>query len=249
MTSQHLIIYVAFPLGGYLVGSVPFGFVIGKLHGVDIRTVGSKNIGATNLGRTLGKKYFWQAFLLDAAKGFFPVLIAALLIRGWNADPSASAPMQSSLPLWAPLITGVAGVIGHLFPIWLKFKGGKGVSTGFGAVLGFWPLYTLAGLIAGAFFVFMLMVYRYISLASMTASIMFVVMVAFLGNLQNKYIDTYLPWNDRMPLIVIAGAFSVMIIIRHRANIGRLIKGTEPQIGQKEIDKANLDPKNPPPRG
>src|ERR1041384_2174830 len=86
MTFQHLLIYAIAPLAGYLLGSIPFAWVIGKSKGIDIRTVGSKNIGATNLGRTLGKRFFWQAFLLDAAKGFLPVLTASILVRhDWSA--------------------------------------------------------------------------------------------------------------------------------------------------------------------
>ncbi len=232
MTSSQITIFIVMPVIGYLLGSIPFAWVIGKTRGVDIRTVGSKNIGATNLGRTLGKQYFWYAFLLDAAKGFFPVLIASLLVHQMNA--------ANELPSWSPLLTGIACVIGHLFPLYLKFKGGKGVATGFGVVLGFWPLYTISGILAGAFFVFMLMVYRYISLASMTAATTFAVLVAVLGSWQNRYINTYLEWNNRLPLILVACLFAGLIVFRHRANIGRLIKGTEPQISQREVDKSKL---------
>ncbi len=84
MTFEQIVIYVVFPVVGYLLGSVPFGWLIGKAKGVDIRTVGSKNVGATNLGRTLGKKYFWYAFLLDAGKGFLPVLLRRSRIGGWT---------------------------------------------------------------------------------------------------------------------------------------------------------------------
>jgi glycerol-3-phosphate acyltransferase PlsY len=235
MRLEEGIAYGLFPAAGYLLGSVPFAWVIGKAHGVDIRTVGSKNIGATNLGRTLGKRYFWQAFLLDAAKGFVPVLLATLFVRRWNGGAGAA------LPMWAPLLTAVACVVGHLFPIWLKFKGGKGVATGFGVVLGFWPLYTVAGLLAGMFFVFMLLVYRYISLASMAAAAAFAVLVGVLGSWDNRYLDTYLPPHDRLPLIGVACLFALMIIVRHRGNIARLLKGSEPQIGRREVDKARME--------
>src|SRR5689334_12666271 len=101
MTAEEVTLYVALPVAGYLLGSVPFAWVIGKAHGVDIRTVGSKNIGATNLGRTLGKRFFWQAFFLDAAKGFVPVLVAALLLQRFNLARTAA----DLLPMWAPLLT------------------------------------------------------------------------------------------------------------------------------------------------
>ncbi len=233
MALEQWVLFIFLPLAAYLLGSVPFAWVIGKANGIDIRTVGSKNIGATNLGRTLGARFFWYAFLLDAAKGFFPMLAAALLVRRWEG-----------LPSWAPLLTGTACVVGHLFPIWLKFKGGKGVATGFGVVLGFWPLYTIAGLIAGAIFVMVLMVYRFISLASMTAAIAFGCLVLLLGSRGNKWIDTYTPPQQLLPLVIVAFLFAAMIVFRHRANIVRLLKGTEPMVGQKEVDKAKL-PKSP----
>ena len=129
MSIAQVIIFIVLPVAAYFLGSIPFAFIIGKAHGVDIRTVGSKNIGATNLGRALGMWFFWQAFFLDGAKGFVPVLATALLIR--RLDPHYDV-----LPNWGPLITGGACLIGHLFPIWLKFKGGKGVATGFGGGTG-----------------------------------------------------------------------------------------------------------------
>ena len=245
MTPEQDIIYFILPAAAYLLGSIPFAFLIGKSHGVDIRTVGSKNVGATNLGRTLGMWFFWQAFLLDAAKGFVPVLVSALLIRHWNELHAAMPDAIYPLPSWPPLITGGACLLGHLFPVWLKFRGGKGVATGFGVVLGFWPLFTLAGIAGGIFFVFMLFVYRYISLASMTASMVFVAVVAALGNWRDPPpwmpVDTFLPWPQLWPLILVAGVFSLLIIVRHRANIVRLIKGTEPKVGMGRKDVAKGD--------
>jgi glycerol-3-phosphate acyltransferase PlsY len=252
MSTEQLLICIIFPIVGYLLGSIPFAWVIGKAHGVDIRATGSKNIGATNLGRTLGKKYFWQAFLLDAAKGFVPVLAATLVMRYFHDRASiyvdgvagngggGGTSELGFLPMWAPLLTAIACVLGHLFPIWLKFKGGKGVATGFGVVLGFWPLFTLAGLLAGVFFVFMLMVYRYISLASVSAAIAFALFVALLGNWNNRYVPTYLAWHDLLPLLLVAALFALLILFRHRTNLSRLLKGTEPRIGQREIDKAKM---------
>jgi len=249
MSDSQIVIFIVLPIVGYLLGSIPFAWVIGKAKGVDIRTVGSKNIGATNLGRTLGPQFFWYAFLLDAAKGFVPVLVASLLMHylnranGWTTITPASATTLPSteLPSWAPLITGIACVVGHLFPLYLKFKGGKGVATGFGVVLGFWPLYTIAGVLAGAFFVFMLMVYRYISLASMTAATAFAILVAVLGTYGIPYVADPVRSRDLLPLIGVACLFAAMIVFRHRANIGRLMKGTEPQIGHREIDKSKMN--------
>jgi glycerol-3-phosphate acyltransferase PlsY len=235
MTLEQSILYVLFPLAGYLLGSVPFAWIIGKAHGVDIRTVGSKNIGATNLGRTLGKKFFWYAFLLDAAKGFLPTLAAAMVVRRW-------AEGGALIPQWTPLLTAIACVLGHTFPVWLKFKGGKGVATAFGVVLGFWPLYTLAGIFGGLVFVAMLLVYRYISLASMIGVAAFAVMVMLLGSgqLDRGGVRLGMVWGELEPLVVVAWLFTALIVFRHRANISRLLKGTEPKVGQREIEKAKL---------
>jgi len=235
MTTEQLTLYVLFPIAGYLLGSIPFGWIIGKAKGVDIRTVGSKNIGATNLGRTLGKKFFWYAFLLDAAKGFFPVLAAALLVHNWNAHIAAA------FPSWSPLLTAMACVLGHNFPIWLKFKGGKGVATSLGVVLGFWPLYTLGGIIGGLTFIFVLMIYRYISLASIIAATAFAATVTILSQKDLPFLHTTLAPADLTPMITIAWLFTGLIIFRHRANISRLFKGTEPKVGQRHIEKAKLD--------
>lgn len=256
MSAREILVYVLFPLAGYFLGSVPFAWVIGKAHGVDIRTVGSKNIGATNLGRVLGAKFFWQAFLLDAAKGFVPVLSVSLVVAAWRGPatppPEGSAfemlskyldVFSPNLPAWAPLLTAGACFLGHVFPIYLKFKGGKGVATSFGAVLGFWPIFTLAGILAGLFFVFMLMVYRYVSLASITAAAVFAALVAILaGGSHIPYVHTYLSMADRVPLIVVACFFAAVIIWRHRANIGRLIKGTESKVGAREVEIAKMAP-------
>src|ERR1051325_8483271 len=127
MTADEIVVYVVGPVAGYLVGSVPFALLIGKMKGVDIRTVGSKNIGATNLGRTLGMRFFWASFLLDAAKGFLPVLLVTLYVQkkneiGWTFYTPFSV-TTTGLPAWSPLLTAVACVLGHTFPIWLKFKG------------------------------------------------------------------------------------------------------------------------------
>jgi glycerol-3-phosphate acyltransferase PlsY len=254
MTPQQLTAYLLLPLAAYLLGSIPFAFVIGKAKGTDIRTVGSKNIGATNLGRTFGKKYFFYAFFLDALKGTLPVLAAALYVQHHNAfltpfltttspdNTLYSLGRPDPLPAWTPLLTAVAAVLGHNFPLFLKFKGGKGVATSFGAVLGFWPLYTLSGLVAISAFIFTFMVYRFISLASMTGACAFFAAVLLLGS-NPRFHLTYLHPRDLAPLLVVAALFALLIIIRHRANIRRLLNGTEPAWGQR---KPNA-PAAPPP--
>jgi len=252
VTAEQLVVFVAFPVAGYLLGSVPFAWVVGKMKGVDIRTVGSKNIGATNLGRTLGKHYFVLGFLLDAGKGFFPVLAVSLFVRHYNAQylTPTGGPYDmlgqylgafNGLPHWAPLVTAAACFLGHLFPVWLGFKGGKGVATSFGVVLGYWPLYTVAGLAAGLIFVVVRVATRYISVSSIVASVAFAVLVAGLSMVKTRYVNLYVGGSDRVVVIAVAAFFAAMIVWRHRGNIGRLMQGTEPQIGKKERDKAKMD--------
>ncbi len=236
MSVEQLIVYVLFPVAGYFLGSIPFAWLIGKANGVDIRTTGSKNVGATNLGRTLGKEFFWYAFLLDAGKGFLPVLLAAMAVHGsFGFD-------RGAYPMWAPLLTGTAAILGHTFPVWLKFKGGKGVATSFGVVLGFWPIYTLAGIGGGLIFIGMLLIYRYISLASITAVTSFAVLVVVLGMgfWDTKKFHVGMGSGELGPLVFVAWMFAGLIVFRHRANIGRLLKGTEPKVGNREVDKAKF---------
>ena len=251
MSTEQVIVYIIAPLVAYFLGAIPFGFVIGKAHGVDIRKVGSGNIGATNLGRTLGMKYFWQAMILDALKGFLPVFLTCLFVahvnqHGYSVDPSQPSifslgpvtlrptlyVVKVFLPSWSPLIAGVAAMLGHVFPIYLKFRGGKGVATSFGVVLGLWPVYTIAGLLAGLTFVVVFMGCRYISLSSILSSIAFMLYVIFLVTCDLPPIG-HIALSQRYPLVGIAVAFAALIIIKHRSNIARLLKGTEPKWGQK----------------
>lgn len=227
MSLQQWVVYVIGPVIGYLSGSVPWALLIGLANGVDIRTVGSKNVGATNLGRTLGKKFFWYGFLLDAAKGFVPVIAVALLTRSGNGTAG------TGLPSWGPLLTAMACVIGHTYPVWLKFKGGKGVATSFGVLLGIWPIYTLGALAGGLVFIAVFMVYRYISLASIVGTISFTLTAAGLALLPES--PFYVPHAaDAYPLVAVAAVFTLLIIARHRANIARLLAGTEPKYGSKK---------------
>jgi len=225
MRIEQVILYLLGPAAGYLLGSIPFGFVIGLANGVDIRKVGSGNIGATNLGRALGRRFFFYAFLLDAAKGLLPVLAISLLAQSWRAG-------SLEVPLWAPLLTGGGALAGHLFPLYLRFKGGKGVATGFGVVLGLWPVYTVAGLGAGAIFVLVVLGWRYISLASIVGALVFPLLVLYVGS--SGKICPPMEWRDLTPLLVVAGAFALLIAWKHRGNISRLRAGTEPKVGERK---------------
>ena len=115
-------VYAVAIVAAYLIGSIPFGFIVGKMRGVDVRTVGSKNIGATNVFRTVGKKWGLLAFACDFLKGFVPTLAAQLY---------AASAGDKSLAGYLPLVVGVTCVVGHMFTCFMKFKGGKGIATGF----------------------------------------------------------------------------------------------------------------------
>lgn len=217
--AQQLMILAA---GSYFVGAIPFGLIVGRMRGVDIREHGSKNIGATNAGRVLGRKFFWIVFVLDLLKGFFPVLAASMLV---GRVPTSERTAFIHL-LWVGV--GAAAMLGHVFPIYLKFKGGKGVATSLGIVLGLWPFFTLAGLLAAGVFVGVALVSKYVSLSSITAAIAFPIFYVVIS-LQRGW-DVF---GSQLPLLLVASAIAVLIVVRHRANISRLLAGTENRIGGK----------------
>ena len=148
--------FAALIIGAYLLGSVPFGIIIAKAHGKDLRKIGSGNIGATNLTRALGKKWGYICFALDVSKSLVPMLIALCLL--------SLPPTTGELFLW--LATGVAAIVGHVFPVFAGFKGGKGVATSFGVGLGLYPYYTICAMIAFAVWLMAVVIWRYISLVS-----------------------------------------------------------------------------------
>ena len=209
--------YAVLILFAYLFGSVPFAFLIGKAQGIDLRKVGSGNIGANNAGRTLGKKWGIICFFLDVCKGLLPMLLVPL----FGLIEQNAGPLQ--LTLW--LLVGCAAVLGHVFSIYLKFKGGKGVATSFGIALGLWPYYTICALFAIAIWSVVVLIWRYVSLASIAGSVSFPV-VLILAIILKPGWDFFSLW----PLLIAATAIPLMVIIRHRENIKRLLAGTESKI-------------------
>jgi glycerol-3-phosphate acyltransferase PlsY len=192
---------------GYLVGSCPTGYLVVRLiRGEDIRNFGSGNIGATNVGRVMGKPWSVAVAIFDMVKGGLMILAAWILgVR----EP------------WILSLTGVAGVLGHNFPVWLGFKGGKGVATSFGAVALFdffdpWP-----ALLGGLVWYGTMKGSRYVSLASMVSLSAVPIFLAFFGA-------------DRAYVITAAG-LALLTILRHRANIGRLLAGTESRVGTPKV--------------
>lgn len=197
-------------LGGYLLGSIPFGVLLTRAAGAgDVRNIGSGNIGATNVLRTGRKDLAFATLILDAGKGAAALLVARALIPG-DAGQLAGA------------IAGGAAFLGHLFPVWLGFKGGKGVATFFGLLIAaWWPL----GLLAGATWILIALVFRISSLSALVAS----AVAPALSLAPLPALDLPTP----APITALAALTALLIWIRHAANIVRLLTGREPRIGAK----------------
>lgn len=220
--------YIVFPLAiaaAYLLGSIPFGLLIARAHGKDLRSIGSGNIGATNVSRALGRKWAYFCFALDVLKGLIPML-ATLHLAGTRPDQTQGE-RAVLLGLW--LAVGCAAIVGHIFPIYLKFKGGKGVATSFGIALGLWPYFTVCALFALATWLIVVLTFRYVSLASILASVVFP-LVLILAIILMPGWEFGILW----PVVVTAFAIPVMVVMRHRENITRLIAGTESKIRQNK---------------
>jgi acyl phosphate:glycerol-3-phosphate acyltransferase len=203
-------LYFIIAFAAYLIGSLPTGYLAGKAKGIDIRAVGSGNIGATNAFRILGKKIGTIVLLVDALKGY-----AACAGLPWVAERlSAGAAAQA---LWLQVIAGVAVILGHNFTCWLKFKGGKGVATTAGVLLALAP--AAAGT-AIAIWIITALISRYVSLASIAAAASLPFAAWF--------------WNSDRIIIVSMAILGVMAILKHRSNIRRLLSGTEHRIGEKK---------------
>jgi glycerol-3-phosphate acyltransferase PlsY len=205
-------------LVAYLVGSLPFGLILGKLiRGIDIREHGSKNIGATNVARVVGGKWGAVVLVLDALKGALPVLLLPNALR--SSDGSGFLHLQ--------VICGIAAMLGHMFPCWLGFRGGKGVATAAGVVLVMAPI---ASVVALATFGLCFLVSRIVSLSSILAVSAFTVAQLWLLRPNPFSAET---WS--------LAAFSIgapaLIIYQHRANIGRLLRGEEPRFQPKKREE------------
>ena len=199
-------------VGAYLVGAIPFGLLVGFARGVDIRRQGSRNIGATNAGRVLGRKWGLICLVLDILKGLLPTVAAGLVLL--DGDPSAAVLLQ-----W--LLVALAAVLGHVFPIYLKFQGGKGVATTIGVALGIYPYYTIAMLLALACYALVRLGTGLISLGSLTIAVVFPLALYLYLEFARYSLMQY--W----PLQVGALLLGILIIIRHRGNIRRLLRGEE----------------------
>lgn len=202
---------IALP-AAFLMGSLPTAFVMGKMKGIDIRQFGSGNIGATNAFRVLGKTAGIACLLIDAFKGWLP----AFLFGGRGPIGDITSPDFLSRSTWM-LIVGFAAIAGHSFSPWVGWRGGKGVATSLGVFLAVSPLPMLICLILG---LTIIAVTGYVSLASILGSLLLPILMIALPPESGR------PW----PVIVLASALGLFVIWRHRANIGRLLNGTENRL-------------------
>jgi glycerol-3-phosphate acyltransferase PlsY len=215
----------------YLVGSIPFGLLIGFAKGVDIRAHGSGNIGATNAIRVLGKKLGALCFALDVLKGLLPTLLLGL----WLGVAGNRLPTTGEA--FVHLGLAACAMLGHIFPVWLKFKGGKGVATGFGATLGVWPQMTIPALGALVVWIVCARITRYVSLSSIVAGVCLPVFVVIGAMLAGPEGASRIEFASRAwPYWTVGLLLALLVIVRHRANIGRLRAGTEPKIGAKRAN-------------
>jgi len=219
-----------FAAAGYFVGSIPFGYLLGKRRGIDIRAHGSGNIGATNVGRVLGKGAGRLCLVLDMGKGLAPTLVAGLVhgVVVWGALPSGGV-------MWWWMVVAACCVLGHMFPVYLRGKGGKGVATGFGAMLGMSPVLTLAGLGSLVVFVVCVRVTRMVGVSSCAAVAVLPVLVVVSGMVVvggggwdggGSAVRAVLPW------VVSTCVLGGLVIYKHRGNLLRTWRGTEPRIGE-----------------
>jgi glycerol-3-phosphate acyltransferase PlsY len=220
MTTPLLLCLVA--VGSYLVGAVPFGYLVGRTKGIDVRKHGSGNVGATNVGRLLGAGWGVLVFVLDFAKGAAPVAVARFLVMQPD-DVPADAPA---------VLAGTSAFLGHLFPVYLGFKGGKGVATGAGVVA---VLVPLVALIVLAAWVAVVLLFRYVSLASIAAAVLLIVLRLAFCQFGGEHPFGEGQWVTTAFCLV----GGVLVVVRHHSNVRRLIAGTETRLfGKKEEGKA-----------
>jgi glycerol-3-phosphate acyltransferase PlsY len=197
----------------YLIGSVPAGYLAGRIAGIDIRKAGSGNIGATNVLRVLGKRYGYPVFVFDFVKGTAAVEISIFIFNNTHHA-------EVSRELCA-ILAGVSSVIGHSYPVWLGFKGGKGVATSFGVVFGLIPL---AAVIAVMVWLITFGTTRYVSVASMMAALALPITVLVM---------LYVKLLSGLALLLFSICLAAIVIWRHRSNLSRLMSGTEPRFERK----------------
>ena len=217
MTSTYWIISI---VAAYFAGSIPFGVLVAKTKGVNIREHGSKNIGATNVGRLLGKPLGFTCFLLDVLKGAIPVAVVGCMAETYGLTLSEISTTQ--LLLW--IAVALAALLGHMYSPWLKFGGGKGVATTFGSMVAMWPLLTLPVLGAFVCWFVALKFSKMVSLASLVSALALFVLSVILVCMESNVAHAW-------PLLVVTFLITAMVFWKHRSNIGRIMRGDEPKLG------------------
>ena len=208
-----MLVFAAVALVSYLLGSIPAGYLVGRIAGIDIRHAGSGNIGATNVTRVLGKRYGYPVFVVDFLKGLMAVSISILVEKRVQ-------PVLVPTELLG-IVAAISCVIGHSFPVWLSFKGGKGVATSMGALFGLVPFVALIGV---AVWVITFEMTRYVSVASMTAALAVPISILILMPLKQT---------GGAVLLYFSICLAALVIFRHRSNLSRLVRGTEPRFKRK----------------
>jgi len=200
-------------IGSYLLGSIPFGYLVGRIARIDIRDCGSGNVGTTNVIRTLGKGYGYPVFALDFLKGFGAVKISVMI--------ATRAQSEWNSPEMFGVVAAISSVLGHSFPVWLGFKGGKGVATSAGALFALAPIATLVGV---AIWILTFWLTRYVSVASIAAAAALPLIIL---------ITTWLSRTTEKLLFYSSVCLAAVVIWRHRSNLSRLMHGTEPRFTRK----------------
>ena len=232
--------WLAFIALAYLIGAIPFGLIIARSKGVDLRAHGSGNIGATNVLRTLGKKAGILCFTLDALKGALPVALSGAVMGVMGRGELA--PIDA---LWW-LAVAMATVLGHMFTIFARLRGGKGVATAFGALCAMWPVVTPATVAALIAWYITLRLTRYVSVASCVAALVLPACVlAFRasGLMTNNQTTPGDRIASAWPFLAVTSALAALVIYKHRANLARVRAGTEHRVGNRAHKRADADPK------
>lgn len=218
MSTVQIVFFAIAVIGSYFLGAIPFGFLLAKRKGINIYEHGSGNIGATNVFRVMGKTWGITTFILDMLKGFIPAMIIPLVFSIFGMR-DYYVPMQ--------LACAFAAIIGHCWPVYLKFRGGKGVATSAGAMIGLAPLPASIALVV---WLIVMGLFRFVSLASITAAIVLPVAtwITFFMDFMRKgtQYDIYIP--------IVLTLLSVLIVLRHKKNIQRLLNGTENRFSKKK---------------
>lgn len=218
-------------VGAYLLGAVPFGLLIGFARGVDIRTQGSRNIGATNAGRVLGRSWGFLCLGLDLLKGFLPVCLVGLAFGGTFPDVSRQ---------WLWLAIGAASVVGHVFPIYLGFRGGKGVATTIGVGLGIYPYLAVPMAIALLGYAVARFASGFVSLGSLAIGVLFP--FAFFGYAWFRGWPLSIVW----PFQLVTALLGALILLRHQSNIARMLRGTELHTANSPAGRPENNPDRTP---